>query len=91
MQQTEEDIVHSIDWRQFSYHPISTNRCKCGGEWRSHVKGVYINGNAILVAQKPCPDCGSHIRIFDSRSDTVRTVGLVSLSLVVVQGILTGR
>ena len=59
------EVAGAVDWSGFG--PVAeTLTCACGTSWRSHSKFVHPYG---AIARRPCPSCGSHLRVRSSRGD----------------------
>ncbi len=60
----------NIDWTEFDNDPESTCSCRCGTDFRSHVKVFYEGGERIgPVTRKSCPGCGRNDGVNAIRSD----------------------
>lgn len=57
-----------IDWTPFAKYEPNYIRCSCGGEFRSHVKGIMHEDSFIVVTRTPCPDCGSNSNVRQATS-----------------------
>lgn len=58
----------TVDWSVFDKYPEITVTCVCRHEYRSHAKGVNVDGRYVLVARKPCGVCGGEL-LMAARSD----------------------
>lgn len=50
--------MHNIDWRPLLKYKENVVECKCGAVYRSHTKGVWVEGRFAVISRKPCPACG---------------------------------
>lgn len=48
----------NIDWSAFDKLPESTAYCKCGREYRTHVKAIRDANGITIATRHPCPRCG---------------------------------
>jgi hypothetical protein len=55
-------LARTIDWSGLDKYGPSFCECKkCGAEFRSHTKFVWIReGVGRMVCKDPCPKCGHH-------------------------------
>jgi hypothetical protein len=58
-----------IDWSRLDAYPEDTVTCRCGGVYRSHVKVVADRSGLHTFSRKPCPNCGSRLRVQSASSD----------------------
>ena len=48
-----------FDWNTFDGIPENTCFCNCGTIFRSHSKGMMVNGKYKLITKKACPACNT--------------------------------
>jgi len=53
--------MEKINWSKFDDYSEDTCYCKCGKVYRSHAKGVKIEGKFKMVTRKLCPGCGASV------------------------------
>lgn len=64
-------MTHAIDWSKFG--PVSsTCYCRCDGAFRSHAKAVFVDGRAVCISQRVCPECGRNDNIYRVSHDPER-------------------
>ena len=60
---------YGVDWSaiDMARDPESTCTCSCGAVFRSHTK--FHGALSRPVSRKPCPKCGSYIKLRKISSD----------------------
>lgn len=61
-------LADSVDWSfEFTESVSTTCRCRCGFEYRSHMKVLWDRQSICSVSKDACPQCGSHANMNEEK------------------------